>query len=559
MRADGYAYDHCAGVGIKGGNEMKLKNVRFALYLAFVGVLLWVTACGGGSGAGNGDSSADGPDNDITAENSQENTDVPLKPLGEYSVDELIKLQGQGKIYMEQLSAELVKRLASDEGFVAAVVKAQPADGAPASDDAEGTLPPGLETTVDLTGQVLAPIGAFMEPIGGVRVSAGVLASYSNTEGVFVLRGLQPGALQLTATHKDYAITRQALTLKKDPPKDLVLTLSDPCSLSGSVTSEGKPLKGATVIFDNRSVVTDTSGSYKFTQVGDGTQKLVAIKPGYSAAMQDVELFAGISKTRDMVIELELEPATVPSSVQISGFVVDPETGKGVAGLYVSGLDPAPCTDASGYFSGRAVPKQAVSLATMLISSLCPAGAKITKKYVMANKFFIPSKNTRVTLTLGVAKSIIVQASSSVTGAALEGVSVGETSTNAQGIAVLDSVSSETKQLSISKDQYSSVMLDIDPIATSFYQVRLMPFGKVNVIAGPKDVSGIAISIENRETGELSEHFELGGGENKTISLGDGSYRISASKSGYSNAAKIVDVAAGSYTEVSLVLTAAGK
>ncbi len=144
--------------------------------------------------------------------------------------------------------------------------------------------------------------------------------------------------------------------------------------LSGTVTSGGAPLAGATVTVTGavtRTVTTGADGAYTIPRLLEGDYELTAAKFGYDTATARVTIAAGQSATADLAMT-QKAGGTVSGTVSTAG---TPEAGATVA---ARGTPVSAVTDAAGRYS-LTLPEGAYEL-TVTPASRCstPATAEVT-------------------------------------------------------------------------------------------------------------------------------------------------------------------------------------
>ncbi|MFG1612992.1 S8 family serine peptidase [Nonomuraea wenchangensis] len=144
--------------------------------------------------------------------------------------------------------------------------------------------------------------------------------------------------------------------------------------LSGTVTSGGAPLTGATVTVTGavtRTVTTGADGAYTIPRLLEGDYELTAAKFGYDTATARVTIAAGQSATADLPMT-QKAGGTVSGTVRTAG---TPEAGATVA---ARGTPVSAVTDAAGRYS-LTLPEGAYEL-TVTPASRCstPATAEVT-------------------------------------------------------------------------------------------------------------------------------------------------------------------------------------
>ncbi|MDD3534520.1 MAG: carboxypeptidase regulatory-like domain-containing protein [Candidatus Cloacimonetes bacterium] len=130
----------------------------------------------------------------------------------------------------------------------------------------------------------------------------------------------------------------------------LFLVVEDMGSLSGTVTTGGAPLAGATVSVDNTAFTFTTAadGTYTLPYVNAGAQTVTASKHGYASVSHDVTIVEGENTVQNFALNL------LPQ-VTVSGRIVGsdaPTLGIADAVITLSGYEPyTATTNAQGQFT----------------------------------------------------------------------------------------------------------------------------------------------------------------------------------------------------------------
>jgi|GEM_PF-5826516 len=143
------------------------------------------------------------------------------------------------------------------------------------------------------TGVISGDVRADNSPLGGVTITVGGSSTTTAADGTFTLNGLSPGSLTLTA-HKDGFNDAQLLVNVGDVVH-IVLTRPNvsPASLTGTVTSGGSPVDGASVSAQGQIAITGTDGKYSFATLIAGSTAIRVTKTGFTTFQQNVTLVSG--------------------------------------------------------------------------------------------------------------------------------------------------------------------------------------------------------------------------------------------------------------------------
>jgi hypothetical protein len=213
---------------------------------------------------------------------------------------------------------------------------------------------PGKEITLVVTrrARVSGHVVMANQPVAGAQVRFDpqpvlAFAAFSQADGSFTLEGVPYGTLKLAVG--PYELTSQkTLVVDKPAIDDLTLEVTEPASLAGTITREGKPVPGATV----------ACGPVAGVSEADGTYILRGLPPGQCGvfAQETAKVFA-FAPPKPVMIEAGKQAhadVELVGGATAKGVVVD-EQGKPVPHVYVRMIEPQgdigeSATDAEGRF-----------------------------------------------------------------------------------------------------------------------------------------------------------------------------------------------------------------
>jgi hypothetical protein len=180
-------------------------------------------------------------------------------------------------------------------------------------------------------------------PLAGVTVTVGTQTATSDVAGAYLITGLEPKSLAVTAARTGYTFPAATtdLTAANATGVDFLAATSPLLSIQGTVT--GPWVEKVTVTLSGGAALTATTnatGGYAFSGLADGTIYTVTPSlPGYAyAPAAPAVSLAGASKTQDFVA------SSVVASRTISGTVT--YAGAGTGTFYV-GAYSSTCTGCS--------------------------------------------------------------------------------------------------------------------------------------------------------------------------------------------------------------------
>lgn len=171
------------------------------------------------------------------------------------------------------------------------------------------------------------------ETRGGMRRGANAKA-FTADDGRFVLEDVAPGSLDVIVTAPGYvASTTGAVEVAEGKATTVEVTLERAGTLTGRVTSGGRPVPGANIMSrDGRATrgpaakQTDANGEYVLDTLPAGSHDLTVAKSGYVSKTLTVHIAVGKETRGDVELSRGRE---------LQGRVVD-SSGRGVAGADVS-------------------------------------------------------------------------------------------------------------------------------------------------------------------------------------------------------------------------------
>lgn len=219
-------------------------------------------------------------------------------------------------------------------------------------------LPMVTPTTAILRGVVTdAATGA---PINGATITAGTKSATTNTTGVYEIKDLAPGDVNIRASASGYfaslasASVAAGQTLIFSP--QLTRSTSSTTALKGKVTNRATdaPLMSATVKLTGanvRTVTTDNTGQYSMTGLAPGATQIEVSLNGFGKATASVTF--ELNNTYDFSPALDPVPPSTTFGPKLSGQVTNALTKAALDGVTVglSGVNSGSARgDANGYY-----------------------------------------------------------------------------------------------------------------------------------------------------------------------------------------------------------------
>src|SRR5215469_14179887 len=243
-------------------------------------------------------------------------TDTSGSPLANASVTSgsaSAKTAPDGTYTLTNVNADTATVTASLSGYNDASVQVTVTAGANNNVPALQLAPinPG-----DITGSVVDGNG---NPIVGVAVTGGGLATVTDSSGNYTLHNEPAGSITFTASANGFqpaseTVTVTAGTTTTAPPMTLTSNLGN---VTGKVTdTSANPIGGATVSFGAGTTTTDATGTYNFTNIPAGTIQLVASASGFQSVTQNVTVTGGKTTTANFTLTAgSSTPGTVTGNV----------------------------------------------------------------------------------------------------------------------------------------------------------------------------------------------------------------------------------------------------
>jgi sugar lactone lactonase YvrE len=223
-----------------------------------------------------------------------------------------------------------------------------------------GAIPP---TVGVLQGTVTD--GATGQPLGGVliTVSDGGNSASATTasNGTYVISGLQPGSITVTATLSGYQTVSGSGQIVAGgtllfSPTDYPDATTPPttATLTGTVVDAGtgQPISGATVSTGGQTATTDSQGQFSIAGLAVGAFSAQISANGYDGASLSGSLTAGNNEAGVVRLSAPVEPPTLTSST-VSGTITAGQPAAAVAGATVSikGTALVATTDGNGRYT----------------------------------------------------------------------------------------------------------------------------------------------------------------------------------------------------------------
>jgi sugar lactone lactonase YvrE len=207
--------------------------------------------------------------------------------------------------------------------------------------------------------------GATGQPLGGVliTVSDGGSSATATTasNGTYVISGLQPGSITVTATLSGYQTVSGSGQIVAGgtvlfSPTDYPDATTPPttATLTGTVVDAGtgQPISGATVSTGGQTATTDSQGQFSIAGLAVGAFSAQISANGYDGASLSGSLTAGNNEAGVVRLSAPVEPPTLTSST-VSGTITAGQPAAAVAGATVSikGTALVATTDGNGRYT----------------------------------------------------------------------------------------------------------------------------------------------------------------------------------------------------------------
>jgi galactose oxidase-like protein/carboxypeptidase family protein len=191
--------------------------------------------------------------------------------------------------------------------------------------------------------------------LGGATVAYSGGSTLTNSSGAYTLNGVPASTVQLTASFSSYTDAHQTVTVPASGSvtANFVLTSTWTGTLQGSVTNSvtGAAISGAKIAVNNGAVtLTDSTGSYKMTNVAPGSYTLTASASGYGSATSTVSV--GTNATVNA--SFKLTPNS--SAGTVTGKVTNISNGAAIYGATVKYSGASTTTNTSGIYTLSGVP-----------------------------------------------------------------------------------------------------------------------------------------------------------------------------------------------------------
>lgn len=443
----------------------------------------------------------------------------------------------------------------------------------PQGKDVEGIeilLKPGAT----VSGRVLSPDG---RPVIGARVGLvtdepepmGLGGTTSDGDGAYRLEGLTPGRFSLEATSEDYVRATKEIEARAGANK-LDLQFEGGQQVSGSVTdTSGTPLGGAWVQlaaagrdWGGPETTTKPDGTFKVEGVGDGDYKINASREGFASTFgaQDVHV--------------EGKP--------VAGLRVQLGVGGRITGT-ISGVDPAKLTqvDVRAFGEGPGASSAVDRRGTYKLENLQPGNWTVTASIAATGqqargKVVLEAGTSEASLDLQFGQGLTLsgralQGESAIVGAVLfaQGTNVNHSAwgrTGAEGSFRMEGLEPGTYRVEL-RQWETGLSYDETFEITSSREVTLkIPTARIvgRIVDGSdrKAISGVTVSLarsgqegrgsavqQRGATSDLNGRFEI-------ANITDGTWIVTASKTGYAASTAEVSVQGHDVDDVSVVLDA---
>jgi hypothetical protein len=148
----------------------------------------------------------------------------------------------------------------------------------------------------------------------------------TDQDGKFTLVGIPKKQTNIMADHPARGRSQAiALPAGTDDPPALTLTLRSFGSISGKVTSQGKPVANATVTDTPKGggsqvqvAQTDGDGNFTLTKVAEGTHVLSAMEQaGFGMSMKSTSATVQVASGKETQVTIDIPVGTITLTVQI--------------------------------------------------------------------------------------------------------------------------------------------------------------------------------------------------------------------------------------------------
>jgi thermitase len=312
-------------------------------------------------------------------------------------------------------------------------------------------------------------------------------------------------------------------------------------SIAGTVTDaeDGSAIAGAAVSDGTRTVLTDAAGQYTINDVPPDTYQVSASKSGYGSLTSTVTVVSGGTAVADF----SLNEVSVPGS--ITGTVTDAEDGSAIAGVTVTDGTRTTTTDATAKYTIADVPQGTYQVSA---SKSGYQSSSLTVTVVSGGTAIADFSLTEVIVPGSITGSV----SDAKDGSALAGATVTDgtraTLSDAAGQYIINDVPPGTYQVSAGKSGYESLTSTVMVVSGG---TAVADFS-LNEVSVPGNITG---TVTDAEEGSAIAGATVTDGTRTALSdatgqyiindVPQGTYQVSASKSGYESLTSTVAVVSG--------------
>lgn len=178
----------------------------------------------------------------------------------------------------------------------------------------------------NITGTIVDTSG---NAIQGASVTGSGLTALTDASGSYALNDVPGGAVTLVASAAGFSPATETVTATTGntvaaPTMALASNLGN--VIGKVMAAANAPIAGATVTFGGGTAITDSTGSFSFTNIPAGTIQLVASASGFQSVIQNVTVTGGNTTTANFILAVANNaPGTVTGTVtniQTHGVIV---------------------------------------------------------------------------------------------------------------------------------------------------------------------------------------------------------------------------------------------
>ena len=154
----------------------------------------------------------------------------------------------------------------------------------------------------------------------------GMRSDVTDQDGRFTLIGIAKKATNVIAEHAEHGRSNAtAIAAGTEDPPPITLTLRGFGTLSGKVTSQGKPVGGATITdtpkgggAQVRMVQTEADGTFTLTKIGEGTHVVSAMQQGgFGMSLKSTSTTVQVRAGKETKVNIDIPVGTLALAVQV--------------------------------------------------------------------------------------------------------------------------------------------------------------------------------------------------------------------------------------------------